>query len=403
MITFKYKITAYNKSINQKILEYRYGTSKENIKQQLKNMNLENLKIKLVFNSFSDIKIGNNSKLKNEDLLDFLTNLYDMTKLGVPTHESIEFLYKITNKSSLKDFYSQIIKNIKNGFTLGNALENSKMVDNYTILILKTAEKTGDIEKALLELIKYYQDKKEMFGKIKGALITPAITLLLLFGAGIFLILNVIPKIYGLFQNNPNLKPPSTTTTLYNIGIFLHNYTVISVSFVIGLIILIIWLLHHPKYAKFVYFIPVLKNLKKYEFQAEFLMTLYLLIKSGTNINTALHMLYENENKLFVKNIYKNIELLYLKGLSFSKIIRRYNFLFDELVGFMFEKGEKQGTMHEVTEKLYLTYKTKIKRFLEKFPETIKITTLLIGGSVLLYIFMGILQPIIVFTTQAAG
>ena len=403
MIKFKYKIEGINKELEQKVILYRYASGKSEVKQQIKDLNLTNIKIKLVFNSSNDIKFGNNTKLSTEDLLNFLLNLYDMTKLGVSTHESIDFMLKIAHKDTLKDFYSQISKSVKNGFTLGNALENSGMIDNYTILIIKTAEKTGEIDKALVELIKYYQDKKEMFGKIKSSLITPAITMIMLFGASIFLILNVIPKIYALFQDNPKIQPPSTTTTLYHIGQFLHNYTTISISIGTGIIILSIWILKHPKYAKVIYYIPIIKNLKKYEFQAEFLMTLYLLVKSGTNINTALHMLYENEDRIFVKSIYKNIENLYTRGMSFSKIIKKYLFLFDELVGFMFEKGEKQGTMHEVTENLYLTYKEKIKRFLEKFPETIKISTLLIGGSILLYVFLGILQPVIVFTTQAAG
>ena len=403
MIKFKYKIEGINKQLDQKVVLYRYALNKTDAKKQIKDLNLENIKIKLVFNSFNDIKFGTNTRLNTADLLDFLLNLYDMTKLGVPTHEAIEFMLKIANKESLKDFYSQLSKSIKNGFTLGSALEISGIIDNYTILIIKTAEKTGEIDKALMELIKYYQDKKEMFGKIKSALVTPAITLILLFGASIFLILNVIPKIYGLFQDNPKIQPPSTTQTLYNIGLFLNNYTTISISIGIGIIVLFVWILRHPRYAKVIYYIPIIKNLKKYEFQAEFLMTLYLLIKSGTNINTALHMLYENEQRAFIKLVYKDIGNLYTRGMSFSKIVKKYLYLFDELVGFMFEKGEKQGTMHEVTENLYLTYKEKIRRFLEKFPETIKITTLIIGGGILLYVFLGILQPVIVFTTQAAG
>ena len=403
MIKFKYRIEGIDKNTEQKVILFRYGTSKYDIMRQIKELNLQNVKIKLIFNSFSDIKFGNSTKLSTSELLDFLINLYDMAKLGVPIHESLEFIYKISNNEKLKEFYSQLIKNIKSGFTLGNALENSGMVDNYTILIIKTAEKTGEIDKALSELINYYQDKNKMFGKIKGALITPAITMIMLFSASIFLILAVIPKIYALFESNSKLKPPSTTQTLYNIGLFLQNYTYISIIGLISIIVMFVWIIRHPKYGKFLYYIPIFKNLKRYEFQAEFLMTLYLLVKSGTNINNALQMLYQNEERAFIKNVYKNIEILYSRGLSFSKILQRYPFLFDELVGFMFEKGEKQGTIHEVTERLYLTYKERIMRFLEKFPETIKIATLIVGGGILLYVFLGILQPIIVFTTQAGG
>ncbi len=143
--------------------------------------------------------------------------------------------------------------------------------------------------------------------------------------------------------------------------------------------------------------LPIIGKIKKLNFQAQFLMAYYLLVGHGIQTNTALRLLRDNTKDLIFKSFLDEMISLFNKGQQLSTIILKNEKFFDEVVGHMFSKGEKTGTLTEVTKKLYDTYKNKTKRYLNKFPLILDTTTLAIGGALLLFIFSGIISPVITF------
>lgn len=78
---------------------------------------------------------------------------------------------------------------------------------------------------------------------------------------------------------------------------------------------------------------------------------MYLIVKSGVDINSGLEILIEESNNLIIKSALKSISYEINKGESLSKAIKITN-IFPKIVDQMIKVGEETGRLEEVLEKL---------------------------------------------------
>lgn len=399
MLEFKYKIYAITKS-GEKIEENKFSSSKNKLFKELRKQNLNNIKINLNIESIEDIKFSE-SKLNAKEHEKLFEELYDFIRLGNNITESLEFIERNTKNQKIKSLMKNSIILLKGGASLSEAFDASKLIDTFAVTVIKTAEETGNYDLIFKSLTEYYADRAEMQGKIKSALVKPTIIMIALSGAAYYLITNVIPKIGGLFTGT-KVQPPLPTKILLNINDFLTNYSLLFfVSFIL-FIYSIYWFFTSEKTAKYKLKLPIVGKLKRLEFQTEFLMSYYLLLKYGVSTKRTINLIKSNTKDMYFYKIYDKLEQKIESGIPLSKAIKTEP-LFDEILTSMFEKGESTGTTNQVTEKLYFSYKERTKKFLEYFPTLLDNVSLLIGGAIILFIFLGIMSPVVVFIKNASS
>lgn len=394
MLEFKFKFIANNDKY-EKVQGFKFRSSKKVLLENLKQNKYTNIKIYTRISSINDVR-GKKNMIKPGDLREFITELLDFIKLGNNMNESLEFIHKTSVKKSIKELTGEMLPDLKLGLKLSVCMKQTEVVDPFLINIVSVAEETGNYDEALDNLANYYRDKEEINAMIKGALVKPIVTFLALFGAAFYLITSVIPKIGELFTGT-TVQPPFSTRFLLKINDLINQDPML----LVGSIILFfgsIWkFFSSKKFMPLQLRLPIIGKIKKLNFQAQFLMAYYLLVGHGIQTNTALRLLRDNTKDLIFKSFLDEMISLFNKGQQLSTIILKNEKFFDEVVGHMFSKGEKTGTLTEVTKKLYDTYKNKTKRYLNKFPLILDTTTLAIGGALLLFIFSGIISPVITF------
>jgi len=394
MLEYKFKFIGISDN-GSKIEGVKFSTNQRKLFKDLKNKGLTDIRINKVFESIEDIKFGN-SKLSDNSHAYLFEELQSFIVLGNNLTDSLKFIMNSSEDKDIKIFLEDIYSDILSGSKFSTALIESGKIDQFSIIVIIVAEETGNYDQALSSLAEYYKDRGNMKGKIKSSLIKPIIMFTALLGASTYLILNVIPKIGQLFVGT-SITPPFSTSALLVINKIMTNYPIFLLIGIGTIIAGIIYFFKNEKTSKYKMRLPVIGKVKKLSFQTEFLMSYYLLLHHGVQTSKAIDIIKDNNNDVLYKNLLTKISKSLDGGKQLSSILLSYPNFFDPVVGFMFRKGEQSGTSNEVAEKLFNSYKMKITKYLEHFPLILDTVTLAIGGGILIFIFSGIIFPVIKF------
>ena len=394
MFEFRFSYIGLNDS-GTKVEGVKFALNAKVIVRELSNKGITEIRVRKIFNSLDDMRMST-SKLNDENLSYLFDEMESLIKLGTNMTDTLKFLKNSTDKKEIKELVQDISGEVSSGSKLSTSLTNSGKIDNFAIVIIRVAEETGNYDTALGALAEYYKDKGEISGKIKGAMIKPIITFIALGGASFYLIMNVIPKIGSLFEGTP-IEPPFTTQVLMDIEVYLREYPLIIMGIVIGVVFGIITFFKNEKTSKYKMKLPIIGKVKKMSFQAEFLMSYYLLLNHGVQTTRAIEIIKENITDPHYLKFYEKTIVSLTGGTQLSTILLNTEDLFDQIIGYMFRKGEMSGTTNEVAGKLYQNYKTKTAKYLEHFPLILDTATLAIGGGILIFIFSGIIFPVLSF------
>ncbi|MDB6096903.1 MAG: biosis protein MshG, partial [Francisellaceae bacterium] len=111
---------------------------------------------------------------------------------GVPLMESIGLIAKATDNSYVSEKIINMRQNIERGESLTQAAVNSKMFNPLVLQMLTIGEETGEIDRLLDDVAKFYEDEVDYEVKRIGAAIEPILIsviaiLVLILALGVFL------------------------------------------------------------------------------------------------------------------------------------------------------------------------------------------------------------------------
>jgi general secretion pathway protein F len=135
-------------------------------------------------------------------LLFFNQELRALLHAGIPLAESIEALAEKESRTGVRTILTGIHAALREGRTLSSALAAVPHVfPELYVAIIRAAERTSDLERALERYIAYQQQLDTLRGKLVGAAIYP----LLLLGVGglviLFLLGYVVPRFAHIFDD----------------------------------------------------------------------------------------------------------------------------------------------------------------------------------------------------------
>src|SRR3989344_8438105 len=160
-------------------------------------------------------------RISFNDVVNFTRQLAIMLNAGLTLINSLDILKKqITNKPALLKMIKQIDDDIRSGINFSSALKKqSQHFGSLYIALVKAGEASGKLDDILLRLADNLEKKRILIGKIKGALICPAILIVGMLAVMIVMITFVVPKLIEIYANFEAGELPAATKTL----IFISN------------------------------------------------------------------------------------------------------------------------------------------------------------------------------------
>ncbi|MEM8485119.1 MAG: type II secretion system F family protein [Bacteroidota bacterium] len=192
--------------------------SQEEIVKALTKMGLEVIRVE---KKLLDFQI----KPPRQDVIMFVRLSANLLREHLPFDEILNLLVGDVSSKSLKQVIRDLNADLKGGMEAQQAfMKHQHMLGKFTAYMLGIASRSGNMADIYESTARFLERQQEFNKSVRSAMITPAITVLVLIAAFVWYVWYIFPATAGLFSSYNIELPPMTTATLKFADWFDHNY-----------------------------------------------------------------------------------------------------------------------------------------------------------------------------------
>lgn len=391
----RYKYTAFDKN-GKRIKGYFDAFRRIDVESFLTTQGYKIAEIKPTKISKMSTFFTFQNEMKYKDLVFFLTQLSTYVKSGIPLTDSIVILENQTKSKRNKDLFQRIVYELNTGAPFSEALaRQGNTFPRLLINMLKTSELTGNLTEALDDMASYYKTADTNRKQIISALTYPSVVLVISIAVLTFLLIFIIPKFVGIFEQLGS-QLPGITVFLINLSTFVQNNIIKIVLTLAAVIVILIAM--YKNIRKFRYIvqwvlmhIPVIKDVIIYNEVIMFTKTFSSLIRHDVFITDSIEMLGKVTSNEIFKDIIKEAVTNLSTGAGLSKAFED-KWAFPRIAYEMLVTGEKTGRLGTMMENVASYYEEEQKNLVQRLKSLIEpvmiILLAIIVGVILLAIFI---------------
>ena len=224
-------------------------------------------------------------KITNNDLLDFTNGLCTLVEARVPIDKALRLLDGITESPAMKELVLSLLRDVKEGKSLADAMESHPTVfSKMYINIVRAGEEGGILHDLLPDLAEFLDTSAKTRQAIVSAMIYPIVLLATGVISVFLLLVFVVPQFAAMFEDAGTEIPPSAAFLL-SLSDFVQSYGYLFIVFVVLLVFLWRRLDKDPvtklKKDNFLLSLPLVGTLILYKECAVFSRTLGTLLGAG--------------------------------------------------------------------------------------------------------------------------
>jgi len=337
-----------------------------------------------------ELKIFRRISLK--DLFIFSRQLSIMLHSKVPIIESLATIATQIKNPDFKEIISDIAEEVEAGSSLSKALlKYPKVFSSFYVAMVKTGEASGKLSQTLTFLANHLEREYNLRGKIKGAMIYPALVLVVFLAVLGLMVFSILPSFENILKEREVEIPFITKVILSFSKILREKFFYFSLIF--GTFIVLIFYYFKTKegkkiFDKFSLKIPLFGEISKKLILSRFAQNLSTLTSAGLSLPEALEIVEEIVGNEEYKNAVSKIKEGVKKGEPISSITTLYPELFPPLFTQLVLVGEKTGTLSNCLLAISNFYQSEAEKSIENFlsflePLLIIILGVLVGGLML--------------------
>ncbi len=337
------------------------------------------------------------------DVTTFTRQLSTMINAGLPITEALLIL-RSQSKGSMGKIVAQITADVEAGDSLSGALgKHSKVFSRTYVALVKSGEVGGVMDAVLARLADNMEKQQEFSGKVKGALIYPAIIVIGMFVVSLIMMIFVIPRLTSLYSEF-NATLPLPTRVLIGISNFLINYWFIAL-FLVGIGLYVFSLYRKTKVGRrktdeLIFKIPVFGELQRQVILTELTRTLALMVGAGVSILEALNITAEVVGNTVISEALKDSAKQVEKGFPIAFSFARHPEAFPFILSQMVAVGEETGKMDEVLTKISHIFEVESDEKVKGLTAAIEPLVMVLLGLGVGFLVIAVILPIYNLTSQ---
>ncbi len=336
--------------------------------------------------------------IKVRDLIQLFIALEQMQSAGVPMLDALGDIRESMDNQMLRDIMSDIHRNVSEGSSLSDAMENHpKTFGNLYISLIRAGEGTGDLSKSYRMLIKYLKWVDDMQSKIRKATRYPMILLIAVIGTCVVMMGHVVPQIVG-FIKELNMELPGYTTALIATSEFFQSWwwAIVAAPFIIFFIYKVL----RKSSNEFAYRmdtlflkLPQAGNLIRKINISRYSQTFAALYSSGIDV---INCLRSAQNTVTNLAMVEALEVTLAQVQTGATLSEGFNASgeFPSLVVRMVRIGEESGNLSPVFDQISEFYTRDVDESVQAMIAMIEPALTLILGGMILWIAAGVFGPI---------
>ena len=344
-------------------------------------------------------------KVPQKDLLIFFRQLSVILESGVALAQGITLIAENMTNAKLAYCVQTIAFRLNSGEDLSSSLRlYPKVFEPIAIGLIEAGEAGGILEQVLDRIALLLEERAKIRGQIIGALIYPALVLVLAVSVSLGLLIFIVPKFKTMFDGM-GAELPALTTFMLNLSKF-----VTSATFAIGAPLTIIAGIYlFRKYYSSrqgrllvdtnILKIPLFGDLLLRSEMAQMCDTLATLVNSGIPIIEGINRcISASSNELIRQTLQKSI-LLVTQGQELNYAMGRSS-TFPKLVISMIKIGEETGQLSFMLEKLAVFYKREVESTVSALTKAMEPAVIFVVAGIVGTIVISLYLPMFSLITN---
>jgi type IV pilus assembly protein PilC len=373
---------------------------------QLRKMNINPTKIK----SSGDIKIPMPAFLKpkvtNKDLVLFTRQFATMIDSGLPLVQCLDIQSKQAQNPTFREELAAIKESVESGTTFADALKRFPNTFDDLYRNMVAAGEVGGILDTILNRLAITLEKSDKLNRqIRGAMMYPAITMLVAAVVVAILLLKVVPTFETMFADFGGALPAPTQFVI-NLSKWLQANFMIIMAVLAGLFFGGRAVYKNPKGRILVDSItlrtPVFGDLITKVSVARFCRTLGTMISSGVPILEALDICGRTAGNKIIEGAIVKVRESISEGRSISEPLLETG-VFPEMVCQMINVGEATGALDVMLNKVADFYEDEVDQAVESLTSLLEPMIMMFLGVVIGGLVIAMYMPIFSMASNVGG
>lgn len=327
--------------------------------------------------------------------------LASLIKSGLPLDEALMATAKQSKSNDVKRVVLQVRSRVLEGLSLAQAMGDAPQAfDSMYRALVRAGEGSGYLSPVLERLADYTQTSQVLQQRIKMAMIYPLVMLVVSLGVISALMVWVVPKLMGIFEQGKR-ELPLLTKGLIACSEFLQNYGLILIALIVASIWIVKHLLKKPKILRRWHEVqlklPVIGELSLQVNTSRFAATLSLLTASGVPLLQALNISSQVMSNLVLQESCDQVVASVREGMSLSRAMDQVG-VFPPLLVQLVASGETNGTLAQQLDNAAKDQERDLEMMLGMAMGLLEPATIIFMGGAVGVIVLAILTPIFEMT-----
>ena len=338
------------------------------------------------------------AKVKMKDKILFSRQLSTLINAGLPLLQALRSVNSQATSKPLKSITNEIIRDIEGGASFSKSLrKHNKTFSQIYLSLVEAGEASGTLDAALERIANQQEKDAEIISKVRGALIYPAIVLVVMLAVVSFMIVKVLPQVEVLYKGIQGAKLPTLTIIMLAISHFIMNFYYVVILGAIGSVIAVIQIaktdIGRNVFDRFKMRGWPVSTLFMELYMARFTRMGTTLVSSGVPLLQMLEITGNAINNVHIEGSIRNAVEKVRGGKSLADSIDGDpNFL--PLVPNMLRIGEQSGSMEQMMAKSADYYEKELDNQIKSISTIIEPVLMVILGVVAFIIVASVLLPI---------
>src|SRR5579871_345557 len=336
--------------------------------------------------------------VSGKKLCTFTRQFSTLQDAGLPVLRSLKILENQMRPGVLKNALIDVVDDVESGSTLSEAMgKHPKAFDRLYVNMVKAGEAGGALEIILQRLADFKEKSQSLKRKIIGAMVYPAVVIMVAVGILTFIMVSIIPKFKKIFDDF-GMRLPWATEMLIKTSMWFADYWWVIPLFPLCFFILIklIRLSRAGAYAvdRVKLWIPLVGGILEKSTVARTMRTLGTLIASGVPILEALSIVRETASNVVFERCFTRVHESIREGDTIAEPLKQSR-LVDDMVVNMVEVGEETGDLDTMLYKIADFYDEEVDTLVKSLISALEPIMIVVLGGIIGFIVVALFLPLI--------
>jgi type IV pilus assembly protein PilC len=312
------------------------------------------------------------------DIVSYVKISSELLEQKLSFSEILTLLINDTQNKTLRDTLKEINNDLRKGAdSEATFLKYQAVFGKFTAYMLGLASKSGNMSEVYKATAKFLERRQEFKKNLKSALITPAVTLFVLFLAVLFYVAYIFPETAKLFQKFGIDLPPMTAFTLKISDFLTENAILVTLVMIVPPIVL--WRLIKTKKGALIFDrqllkMPIMGPLIHKTTIEVFCRVFYTLYSGSAESIEPIRIASEATDNSYFEDRIKNvaIPLMIKRGTGITDAFAASG-IFTETAISRLHSGEETGTIKNTALQLANYYESETVYKMKNFIEIIQV------------------------------